>query len=185
MAIIDLTISALKQLITPSLNNIYYVTDYGQEGEWKCISLTGNSPCENNTNNILIGDHGAKFVRVYSGGVNILWFKTIRNTWTDAIQKAINAADEIYFPYGIYHISGTLTIAGNKRLFGSGIITKEKTAPGFFQYLKIIGPDTNVKIEGLTFDGDSDNDTLLPANIASNAYFIDNFGSDSITYEIT
>ncbi len=179
MAIIDLTISALKKLNPPSLNHTYYVTDNGRESEWKCTSLTGNTPGENNTDNILIGDHGAKFVRIYSGGVNILWFKTIRNTWTDAIQKAINVSDEIYFPYGTYQISRTINISSNKRLFGSGTIAREKNAPGFFEFLEITGSDTNVKIEGLTFNEDIDPD------IAEDEFFTANFGSDSITYEIT
>jgi len=155
MAVINVTITALKQLAAPSLSDIYYVTDSGQEGEWKCTSLTGNSPSEENIGTVLIGNSGAKFIRVYGGVANILWFKT-GTDWTLPVQRAINAAAEVYFPEGQYLISGSITVTGNKKLYGPGTITKEKNANVFFNYLQVTGANTVLQIEDLSFDGNLD-----------------------------
>ncbi len=129
------TIFDLRNLVVPVINEIYYTTDIGMEGNWyydntDLISL-------DNTGTILVGVGGYRYKRIYDGYVNVKWFGAIGNGVVDdffAIQNALNfvsyaldpnplvsgvyGGNTLFFPKGVYLISATLLVGQNCRLIG-------------------------------------------------------------------
>ncbi|WP_309119258.1 glycosyl hydrolase family 28-related protein [Paenibacillus sp.] len=118
------TIAGLRALnTTPSPNTVYYITDKGQEGVFAYDETDVTSL--DNTGTILVTASGARFMRVYEGGLNIKWFGAKGDGVTDdtaAIQQCVNAArtGTVYIPAGVFRVTSTVIIPELTSIQGTG-----------------------------------------------------------------
>jgi len=121
------TIAGLRAATAPATASWYYSTDLGQEGFWY---WDAGSTASDNTGTIIKarGMPTGRFIRIFNGKLNILWFGAVGDGVADnsvAIKKALAAAAgyaykfsfgnlpataepnaaELYFPAGIFNVS--------------------------------------------------------------------------------
>lgn len=138
------TIAQLRATTTaPDPDNVYYVTDKGQEGHF--YYDPSDTASADNTGTVLVSSGGFRFKRIAeSEYVNVRWFGAKGDGLTDdtsAIREAIAWLDQLpddagtcFVPAGKYAISGTLRLKSNQRLWGAGasasrlFVTQDVTA---------------------------------------------------------
>lgn len=83
---------------------------------------------------------------------------------TDAIQYAINSNEFIVIPYAIYIVSKGILIYSNRTIIGDGypVIKAGNTGATGFPFVTIVDSE-DIRVVGLTFDGDITNKELTHA----------------------
>ncbi len=93
MSIIQTTIDDLRNTIVPNVNDTYYVTDLGKEGNWRYDA--NDLLSVDNTGITLVGQGQYRFKRIFDGYVNVKWFGAVGNAWPDNINNCNNDSDAI------------------------------------------------------------------------------------------
>lgn len=96
-----------------------------------------------------------RWMRVYSGAVNVKWFGAMGDGVTDdytAIQAAIDAAISVVIPEGIYMIGTGILLRSNQDIFGDGNATVLKAKTNAISVLSASGK-SNISIRNLSIDG--------------------------------
>lgn len=123
-----LTLSELRQVAAdPGGDSMYYVTDKGQEGLFLYDAADTVSPDNNGT--VIVSAAGFRFLRIWSGEINVQWFGAKGNGNDDdtaALIAAIQACQQngggtVWFPPGRYICTDTLVVPSGVRLLGSGL----------------------------------------------------------------
>lgn len=151
------TISDLRALTTPDPDDVYYVTDSGQEGFFSYDQL--DTASTDNTGTVLVSGGGARFKRHLSDVLSASWFGTKGDGVTEntaAFQAALDAAagKTLYIPkqHGPFYLTGQLFVASNTTIeLENGTIiqavdTLSRTAP--YERLLRLKMVENVVIRG-------------------------------------
>lgn len=154
--VLSTTIAELRADEEPNADTIYFVKDDGQEGHflYDPADLTSGD----NTGTVLVSVSGARFKRIYNGGVSVTWFGAKGDGITDnteAIKNAVASSDTIIFPDA--EVSYRMTqwfIPDNKHLIGTGGNIKIELFGTKQPYLDI---GSHTYIENIKFYSTDDN----------------------------
>ncbi|CAG7652213.1 glycosyl hydrolase family 28-related protein [Paenibacillus allorhizosphaerae] len=121
--VVSVTITELRRMEQPDPGTVYYVTDERREGHF--IYDDADTTSADNDGTIIAATLGARFKRLYDGGLNVKWFGAAGNGAADdtqPVRAALSAAKgrELYFPAGVYHLTDTITIPRNTFVRGAG-----------------------------------------------------------------
>jgi hypothetical protein len=103
-----------------------------------------------------------RWIRIYSGAVNVKWFGVTGDGTTDdvvSIQKALNLTGNILFPLGTYLIGDKLSLSSNTTIFAAGAVIKLDAAVNNTMLEGDL--KTNIKIYGLELDGNKAAQTIF------------------------
>ncbi len=124
-----ITVAELRNASAP-YEDIYYITDAGQEGYFRYAP--DDTTSTDNTGTVIVSSDDGVFKRIYEGAINAKWFGAKGDGITDdfaAIQLAVDSGTHIYFPKGTYVISNRDNYVWIKKpsvIYGAGINTTFK-----------------------------------------------------------
>lgn len=125
----------------------FYVDDINRGGSFSFVPTSEGLTPNGGT---IFAVEGGYAVRNYNGPVDVKWFGAVGDGATDdtaKIQAALNFFDEVLLDKGNTFNSSTLTISGNKKLYGEGTI-KCTSAVNLFN----LNGDYSYTLEGFNVD---------------------------------
>lgn len=150
--IIKKTISQIRSY-SGDITNIY-ISDLGQEGQWYYDASDTTSA--DNTGTILVTADGKRIKRVASHTFSVKWFGAKGDGTTNdtgAIQNTIDYVYDhnggvVYFPNGIYIVSGALQSPGSGFANVNSQLTIKNTSTGFLT-VKLQGETPPAQVAGV------------------------------------
>ena len=134
----------------------YNTVDDGGGGQF----YWDNASSENaNGGTIFLAQGSGRWKRLFEDTINIRWFGAKgdgSNDDTTAIQNAISASKDVFFPDGNYLITGQITLSKDLKIRGGRNATIKKSVNGdiFFTFFYTSG--FSLDIAGISFDGGLD-----------------------------
>ncbi|MBP1988479.1 glycosyl hydrolase family 28-related protein [Paenibacillus eucommiae] len=121
------TIAELRAKTNAQPDDIYYVTNHGQEGHFYYDSTDSTSL--DNTGTVLVSVSGARFKRIYEGELNIQWFGAKGDGVTDdtqAVQACFDTAKygTIFIPEGTFILTSPIIVPEGTSIRGNGYESK-------------------------------------------------------------
>jgi hypothetical protein len=122
---------------------------------------TTDTTSADNGGTIIVDGSGRRWLRLYSGAVNVKWFGAVGDGVTDdtaAIQAGLtylNARDGgvLWFPKGAYLVSDRCFVYSSTTVLGeSGAVLKPTAAASMLAVLQVSAGSSNVAVRGLSFD---------------------------------
>lgn len=154
---IPITVAELRAAASLQVDALYYVTDAGREGPFRCDPLDVTSP--DNTGTVLVASDGTRVKRIITDDVlNVRWFGAKGDGVTDdtsVIQLADNTAaamsKRLFFPEGTYMAYGLL-ITTSWFAHGRAVVMNNAPTNNKYNFVRMVGMDS-LSLEGMTFDG--------------------------------